>query len=321
MQHDDDQGQGRVAIPLFLSVFFIIFILSVVRSCQGADTVAITAPLEAAKIELTTKLKTARAKLIDGLKREEKAAQAAGKLDLTLAIRARLAELESLLGQNPFEKTETIESAPVEGSMAEKLYLAETTAASTVLAKKIEAGLAQLEAKKIAATKTGRIDEALSYDDVILAWKETFDGVSKFIPMEKKGWATLEVTEGMSYEVGTLLNGQTTHSSNHYPLSEVPDEIKGLKFNKMFNGRGSSVTIRVLTPGKMLFLIQNDHPNQKEYGEQIVKQFGGKVEAFTVKTSIQNFTIWSATHLAGKVFKFAQPIIVAGAIVELKKLR
>lgn len=301
MRHDDDQSQGRVVVPLFLSVFFIIFILSVVRSCNGADTAAITAPLEAAKTELTAKLKTARAKLIDGLKREEKAAQAAGKLDLTLAIRARLAELESLLGQNPFEKTETIESAPVEGSMAEKLYLAETTAASTVLAKKIEAGLAQLESKKIAATKAGRIDEALSYDDVILDVKNIASQLNVMLPNVKlAAFAKVELTQGLHTPVVSLKNGASGLMNFQQSYVDVPTEMLGLKFNQIRYGEKQIPTIKVVTPGKIFFVTS----------ETTATRLKAVVAPFKLNCDGQIHTVYQLTLEAGKTITFKDEAVV-----------
>lgn len=306
MRHDDDQGQGRVAIPMFLSVFFIILVLSVVRSCQGADTTAITAPLEVAKTELATKLKAARVKLIDNLKREEKAAQTAGKLDLTLAIRARLAELESAV-ENPFEKTEAVASQPVDGSMAERQYLAETTAASTVLAKKIEYSLAQLEAKKITATKAGKIDDALGYDDVILVWKETFDAVSKGIPAEKKGWAAVELMQGLPTTIGTLAEGSSRLMNFSQPITDFDKSYLGLRYNMIRYGEAQKPSIRAITGGRVLLSCP----------EAVAKQVKA-VEVGTSNMGGEKFILYQLQVSAGQTIVFKEQTIVFAADMVLK---
>lgn len=310
MHHnDDDHNQGRVAVPMFLSVFFIILILSVVRSCNGADTKPITEPLENAKAELVTKLKAARTKLIDNLKREEKAAQTGGKLDLTLAIRARLAELENTV-ENPFEKSEAVESQPVPGSMAEKLYLAETTAASTVLAKKVEAGLAQLEAKKIAATKAGKIDDALAIDDVMAQLASVMGVANKGIPMAMKGWAVVELRQPLNTPVVTLKEGSSRVMNFQESYYEVPVDMLGLKYNQIRFGQGQHPALKCIQSGKIYVLIRE---------EETVKAVKAVKQAFTIKSGAgEVHNVYAMNVTAGQTVLFKNEAIVFAAEMEVK---
>jgi hypothetical protein len=133
-----------------------------------------------AKAEYVAKEKQARAKLLTGLKQEEKNSQNAGNLSLVLTIRTRIAELENQ-PENPFEQSQKIESNPVPNSPSEKNYVAEVAAAKQAADKKIATILAFLDQKRVALTKANKIEDALTIEGIMAAIGDISDNTNSIV--------------------------------------------------------------------------------------------------------------------------------------------
>lgn len=147
----------------------LCFVTALVCSlCTGGDREQITAAVYKLQADRNAKESILLKKLISGLQAEEKEAQKAGKLELVLAIRARLAELD-VKQDNPFGAKEANESVPVAGSASEKAYATGMDFTSKEYQGKINLIKTPLEAKKQALTKAGKIQEALDIEEIIVS--------------------------------------------------------------------------------------------------------------------------------------------------------
>lgn len=184
--------------------------------------------VEAAKIAREPEARVARVTLMTDLKAEESKAQAAGKLDLVLTIRTRIAELEAMANANPFEsKSGDVTSSPVDGSAAEKKYADRMNAINLSAVKKVEVIFSGLEQKKIAATKAGKIDDALAYEGVMVEVKSQLDEMKKAVKVEQP-----KETEPLGVKIG----GATCFDLTDMKLVSVRVGYAELGVNKSADG-------------------------------------------------------------------------------------
>jgi hypothetical protein len=119
--------------------------------------------------ERIDKERAAKKKLLESLKIEEKLAQKNGNLALTNELRNRIAELESTNAADPFSgKKREVESQPVKGSQAEKIFEAEIKALRKEFSAKANVVVNQMKSRLTSLTKAGKIDEANNLDALIV---------------------------------------------------------------------------------------------------------------------------------------------------------
>jgi len=148
----------------------LVLAIPILCAYSGEDLKPFVDSVDKLKLEKQTKEKAAVTKLIAGLKTEEKTAQNAGKLDVLLAIRARLAELEFNAAESPLstaEKAAPEPAMPIANSASEKNHADALVQIQKDYKFKLQSVLKQLEAKKVALTKAGKIDDALTVDEMI----------------------------------------------------------------------------------------------------------------------------------------------------------
>lgn len=302
-------------------MFKTMVLLLVCFSASAVDLKPFSSQIEAAKSELIEKERAARAKLLDGLKREEKAAQSSGNLDLVLSIKARLAELDGLA--NPFgEKVENaVESTTVSGSTSELAYAKEVSAASDFVGKKILLVYSILDQKKTVATKAGKIDEALSYEELMLSVKDELDKI-KFIQPESKKLAmsvdgtplaSVTISEEMGYVISTFEDGSLSHHNLGNKFQQVPPQLKGLKYTQQTSNKTSPLKITFETNGSIYILVNSSWSG---YGNEarLVSKFAKKTALKPISSGSERYEVWIATHWKGKVIETSNHAIVTSEI-------
>lgn len=165
-----------------MRILLSLFVASLLSNLSAGENLSVfTDSAEKLKIEKQAKEKTALAKLVTGLTVEEKNAKSAGNLDLVLALRGRLAELQADGVSNPLgdvKKTAPAASERIPNSPSEKAHVEALAAIEKDHQTKWKALLAQLDAKKVSLTKAGKIDDALAVDEFIGKLKDENSGVS-----------------------------------------------------------------------------------------------------------------------------------------------